>query len=546
MSERRRSYSIEAKVVAPIFERFHSFKDFMQYQADTLEPGAAVGLYDQYKYDFKIFSARKMFAQSQDRGFVRDRYSPEHLRLLCFRKVTYARSAAQSFLNLLLQEHALDDVSLTCAIPTDHLQKEPQSGRIIGSLDPAQIRSKKTGVTEITMKAEEDAAAPASAVSANVERFFTCASAANRTLVLKKLPPDVTLQMLEELCAGTPGFLGATLIPSCLTDEHRGPLLLQASKDTQDCTDVEQAAIQHSLSECYVRAKGGALFPLLTGWLEFDSEESCAAAELSLDQKPIGDMSTAKPLKLRADRPRRINIASVAPTERLARELDLARNLISKLDADFAVYSEDPIDGSMSAELKEDEKADEDDKADEDEEKREHTAQRPTAVNLFLKSIESIPESRALDICMLYLRYVHLADLYCGRICWTPRELLETCGPGTFRLEFNAESEVELIENEGYLTTVEDSVLFDKRIDELQHLPFGDIKTEVTADHPLFQSHWLEFAEENTLRVDDEKYRCGICKKLFKGPDYVHKHLKNKHQDEINSLIKNVYFTPLS
>ena len=51
--------------LSPVFERFHTFKEFMALQKDSLEPERAVELYDQYKFDFKTHSARLIFLQNQ-------------------------------------------------------------------------------------------------------------------------------------------------------------------------------------------------------------------------------------------------------------------------------------------------------------------------------------------------------------------------------------------------------------------------------------------------------------------------------------------------
>lgn len=35
-------------------------------------------------------------------------------------------------------------------------------------------------------------------------------------------------------------------------------------------------------------------------------------------------------------------------------------------------------------------------------------------------------------------------------------------------------------------------------------------------------------------QIAGERYSCEICKKIFKGEDFVIKHIKNKHEDVIN------------
>jgi hypothetical protein len=42
------------------------------------------------------------------------------------------------------------------------------------------------------------------------------------------------------------------------------------------------------------------------------------------------------------------------------------------------------------------------------------------------------------------------------------------------------------------------------------------------------------FFEENVQEIEESKFRCGVCSKLFRGADFVKKHLFNKHQEEVD------------
>lgn len=103
---------LSSSVMAPVFERFHTFKEFMALQKDTLEPDRAVDLYDQYKYDFKIHSARMVFHQNQDLGFVRERFSPEHLSALASKKVIEARKEAEAMISVRLGSNGIKALCL--------------------------------------------------------------------------------------------------------------------------------------------------------------------------------------------------------------------------------------------------------------------------------------------------------------------------------------------------------------------------------------------------------------------------------------------------
>jgi hypothetical protein len=46
-----------------------------------------------------------------------------------------------------------------------------------------------------------------------------------------------------------------------------------------------------------------------------------------------------------------------------------------------------------------------------------------------------------------------------------------------------------------------------------------------------------EFISKHVFTVADSKFRCEVCTKLFKGPDFVSKHILKKHHEKITSLV---------
>eukprot|EP01071_Lankesteria_metandrocarpae_P004876 Lankesteria_metandrocarpae@DN3727_c0_g1_i3.p1 len=62
----------------------------------------------------------------------------------------------------------------------------------------------------------------------------------------------------------------------------------------------------------------------------------------------------------------------------------------------------------------------------------------------------------------------------------------------------------------------------------------------ISSEHPAVVSRWKDFCEENTSSVDTAKWKCAICKKMFKGAEFVHKHLKNKHSTSLDKIISSV------
>jgi hypothetical protein len=45
------------------------------------------------------------------------------------------------------------------------------------------------------------------------------------------------------------------------------------------------------------------------------------------------------------------------------------------------------------------------------------------------------------------------------------------------------------------------------------------------------------FIRENTIEMDPGiKFRCKLCNKLFKGKEYVKKHIYNKHSEQLQNI----------
>jgi len=65
----------------------------------------------------------------------------------------------------------------------------------------------------------------------------------------------------------------------------------------------------------------------------------------------------------------------------------------------------------------------------------------------------------------------------------------------------------------------------------------------IKAKPPETLKAWLDkqkqkIFKDNTIKVADEKFRCALCRKLFRAPGYVHKHLVNKHSPIVKKYIQ--------
>ena len=42
----------------------------------------------------------------------------------------------------------------------------------------------------------------------------------------------------------------------------------------------------------------------------------------------------------------------------------------------------------------------------------------------------------------------------------------------------------------------------------------------------------------NTESEEENKVRCGICKKLFRGTEFIRRHIQTKHEENVNAIVK--------
>lgn len=48
----------------------------------------------------------------------------------------------------------------------------------------------------------------------------------------------------------------------------------------------------------------------------------------------------------------------------------------------------------------------------------------------------------------------------------------------------------------------------------------------------------LNFENQAIVEEPEKKVRCNLCRKLFRGVEFMRKHLQNKHGDELSKVIK--------
>lgn len=120
-----------------------------------------------------------------------------------------------------------------------------------------------------------------------------------------------------------------------------------------------------------------------------------------------------------------------------------------------------------------------------------------------------------LDLILVYLRRVHFVCYYGGVVAQGANDLTRLAGDLYVRSPGGAEA--------GITTNVAEA--------ELEHFDrlMADLIDRVSfKGEPITEDVMLE---KHVAKVDEGRYRCVHCSKLFKAPDFVIKHLRLKHED---------------
>lgn len=140
-----------------------------------------------------------------------------------------------------------------------------------------------------------------------------------------------------------------------------------------------------------------------------------------------------------------------------------------------------------------------------------------------------------LDRLVLYLRIVHSVDYY--NHCEYPYEdempnrcgIIHARGPAPSRVTSNDIHEyVKTYESKLQQFLTKTALLSDE---ETKDLGAKDAETEVE-----------KFVQANTQELAKDKWLCPLSGKKFKGPEFIRKHIFNKHEEKVDEVRKEVQY----
>ncbi|XP_032570765.1 serrate RNA effector molecule homolog isoform X2 [Drosophila sechellia] len=140
-----------------------------------------------------------------------------------------------------------------------------------------------------------------------------------------------------------------------------------------------------------------------------------------------------------------------------------------------------------------------------------------------------------LDRLVLYLRIVHSVDYY--NHCEYPYEdempnrcgIIHARGPPPVRVTNNDVQEyIKMYETKLQQFLTKTVPLSDE---EIKNLGAKDAETEVE-----------KFVQANTQELAKDKWLCPLSGKKFKGPEFIRKHIFNKHEEKVDEVRKEVQY----
>ncbi|KAI8483699.1 hypothetical protein Bbelb_384910 [Branchiostoma belcheri] len=131
-----------------------------------------------------------------------------------------------------------------------------------------------------------------------------------------------------------------------------------------------------------------------------------------------------------------------------------------------------------------------------------------------------------LDRLLLYLRIVHSIDYYTATEYPNEDEMPNRCG---------------IMHGRGPVPTGRPVTQNDDNLSEEEAVKLGKKDPEV---YPFveFLTEVEKFVKANTQEISKDKWLCPISGKKFKGPEFVRKHIFNKHAEKVESVKKECVF----
>lgn len=236
-------------------------------------------------------------------------------------------------------------------------------------------------------------------------------------------------------------------------------------------------------------------------WLSFESEEKCNLAYELLKDYKVNEDYEMHPIKSKSMTIKKIRLTPPLFDERTDEDLNHTKRLIEVYDKDKQID------------------------------------------NNPLFEMTNMNNELMLDLQILYLRRVHGFCYYCLKEYEDERNLATKCDNVHLRNYKCIGSRKGERANE-YLDEIEFDKFFSMKVNELFNqgvMPKEPkyLRGEVNEELNHLRTAYCKNA---TIQLSTEEYRCSICEKKFRGANFVHNHIFNKHMEMVFENVDRKFF----
>ncbi|XP_055347029.1 serrate RNA effector molecule homolog B-like [Paramacrobiotus metropolitanus] len=528
-----------------------SFRQFMGTLDENVEQDEVNQKYREYKIDFKRQQIHEFFLAHKDEEWFRQKYHPEESLARNQEKRMFIQQRLDAYMHLLKSGRVADIILeienqkdimrfldealiimeggteedfklLDEKVPTESSSDKPEDEDMKEEETPSEQAEQKEEKTP-GEEGQEPGEEPESSEDSKTKESDKPNAPTKRkvlykttSIFLRNLPPNITRTEVEAVCKRFPGFV--------------------------------KVAIADPLPERRFFRRGWATF-----------EPDVNIKEICWNLSNIRLRDTELGAIVNRDLTRRVRFTTgVTRHKPVVRScIQLAARIIQNLDIQFGLWltdkekaeaekgfmikSRNPILKDITDYLIEEGSAEEDeyegsrnndpdkhtDKNDRDREEGEESS----------ATIERDEElDKVLDRLLLYIRIVHSLDFYNCSDYPLEDEMPNRCGiihvrgqppPHKVTTE-DANTYVKGMENKLSQWLLPKQKLTNEEIEELG---VKDVDKEVE-----------RFVESNTKKLSEDKWLCPLSGKKFKGPDFIRKHIFNKHAEKVEEVKKDVEY----
>uniref|UniRef100_A0A3Q2SRG2 Serrate RNA effector molecule homolog (Arabidopsis) n=1 Tax=Fundulus heteroclitus TaxID=8078 RepID=A0A3Q2SRG2_FUNHE len=472
-----------------------SFKEFLLSLDDSVDETEAVKRYNEYKIDFRRQQMQDFFLAHKDEEWFRSKYHPDEASRL----KAEARSALCNRLNVfvfLMENGWFDNVSLDIE----------QTPAIIKVLDAAVI--KMEGGTDHDLR-------------------------------ILDMPPEEEEEREKSTPAAGGGELQRREVHTFSKPLFSSSVVFQTWKILKSRSMVSSV---HNSASCFDET--GAFFRFFRRcWVTFDRSVNIKEICWNLQNIRLRDCELAPGVN--RDLARRVrNVNGITQHKQVLRnDIKLAAKLIHALDEKGELWNrknqelpaQNPILKNITDYLIEEVSAEEEELLGSGSGMDpEENAKEGNPAEITVERDDKL--AKVLDRLLLYLRIVHSVDYY--NTCEYPSEdeMPNRCGMihvrGPIPPNRITHGEVQQWE----------------KVTEEKLVPLFNLK-EVLSDEEAGKmgrkdpdEEVEKFISANTQELGKDKWLCPLSGKKFKGPEFVRKHILNKHGEKIEEVKKEVVF----